>query len=127
MAALLHSVREFRPAMRVTLFLAFAGMLLLAACSKSLKVDDPQLKPIQDMLETNLPTGTSEGAVGQFLAVRGYSREAPEKPGTIVAIIRHIDTEKLQPVTARVTFYFDANGKLNAIEIVRTMNAPIPH
>jgi len=29
-------------------------------------------------------------------------------------------------VTARVTFYFDANGKLNTYEIVRTINAPIP-
>jgi hypothetical protein len=64
--------------------------------------------------------------VVEFLSARGYPTEPPEKPGTLVAIIRHIDTEKLQPVTARVTFYFDANGKLNTYEIVRTMNAPIP-
>jgi hypothetical protein len=126
MAALLSFFREFRSTMRVTLFLALVGMLLLGACSKALKVDDPQLKPIQDMLEANLPTGTEQGAVSRFLAMRAYPTEAPSKPGTIVAIIRHIDTEKLQPVTARVTFYFDANGKLNTMEIVRTMNAPIP-
>jgi hypothetical protein len=126
MAALLSTFREFRSTMRVTLFLALVGMLLLGACSKSLKVDDPQLKPIQEMLEANLPTGTEQGAVSRFLAMRAYPTEAPSKPGTIVAIIRHIDTEKLQPVTARVTFYFDANGKLNTMEIVRTMNAPIP-
>jgi hypothetical protein len=58
--------------------------------------------------------------------MRGYETEATDKPGTIVAIIRHIDTEKLQPVTARVTFYFDASGKLNTYEIVRTMNRPVP-
>jgi hypothetical protein len=126
MAALPSCFREFRSTMRVTLFLALVGMLLLGACSKALKVDDPQLKPIQDMLEANLPTGTEQGAVSRFLAMRAYPTEAPSKPGTIVAIIRHIDTEKLQPVTARVTFYFDANGKLNTMEIVRTMNAPIP-
>jgi hypothetical protein len=58
--------------------------------------------------------------------MRGYPTETSEKPGTVIAIIRHMDTARLQPVTARVTFYFDANGKLNTYEIVRTMNAPIP-
>jgi hypothetical protein len=126
MAALLLCYHRFRSTMRATFRLGLAGMLLLVACSKTLKVDDPQLKPIQEMLEANLPAGSPEDEVTRFLAVRGYPREASDKPGTIVAIIRHIDTEKLQPVTARVTFYFDANGKLNATEIVRTMNAPIP-
>jgi len=28
-------------------------------------------------------------------------------------------------VTAMVTFYFDANGKLNTYDIVRTMNQPV--
>jgi hypothetical protein len=32
----------------------------------------------------------------------------------------------MQPVTARVTFHFDANGKLIRYEIVRTLNDPIP-
>jgi len=125
MGAPLFSLRQFVSKRRIFL-LGLAAMLLLAACSKSLKVDDPQLKPIQEMLDTNLPLGTPEDAVTRFLAVRGYPREGSDKPGTIIAIIRHIDTEKLQPVTARVTFYFDANGKLNTTEIVRTMNAPIP-
>ena len=117
---------ESRSPLRSTFLLALAALFLLAACKPSLKVDDPQLKPIADMLEANVPVGTPEGAVSQFLAMRGYPTETPEKPGTIIALIRHIDTEKVQPVTARVTFYFDANGKLNTYEIVRTMNAPIP-
>jgi hypothetical protein len=126
MAPLLHRIRDFRFPPRVSFFLAVAGLLLFVGCEQALKVDDPQLKPIQDMLEAKLPPGTTEGAVNQFLAMRGYPTEAADKPGTIVAIIRHIDTERLQPVTARVTFYFDANGKLNTVEIVRTANEPIP-
>jgi hypothetical protein len=119
----IHQVSFLR---RVTFLVAIACMLFIVGCSKSFKVDDPQLKPIQEMLDQNLPAGTPEIAVTQFLAMRSYPTEESEKPGTIVAIIRHIDTEKLQPVTARVTFYFDANGKLNTYEIVRTMNSPIP-
>jgi hypothetical protein len=108
-------------------FTAILGAVLLCGCgAKSNEVEDPQLKPIQEMLNAQVPRGTTEGAVNQFLALRGYEMQAEHKPGTIVAIIRHIDTEKLQPVTARVTFYFDANGKLNTTEIVRTFNRPIP-
>jgi hypothetical protein len=108
------------------LLAVFFALLLLAGCGRSNRVDDPQLKPIQDMLDTNVPAGSTQNAVSQFLATRGYPVEATDKPGTLVAIIRHIDTERLQPVTARVTFYFDANGKLNTTEIVRTFNQPIP-
>lgn len=121
-----HFLREIRFPLRASLLLAVAGILLLAGCSKAFKVEDPQLKPIQEMLDTNLPPGTPDGAVSQFLATRAYPTEPSDKPSTIVAIIRHIDTEKLQPVTARVTFHFDANGKLRDYELVRTMNAPIP-
>jgi hypothetical protein len=103
-----------------------ACVFLFAGCRNAFKVEDPQLKPIQAMIEEKLPLGSTEGAVQEFLSARGYPTEPSDKPGTLIAIIRHIDTEKLQPVTARVTFYFDANGKLNTYEIVRTMNAPIP-
>jgi hypothetical protein len=102
------------------------ALLFLFGCKQNIQVDDPELQPIQAMLEKNVPIGTPENAVSQFLSMRGYPTEASEKPGTLIAIIRHIDTEKLRPVTARVTFYFDANGKLNTYEIVRTMNAPLP-
>jgi hypothetical protein len=101
-------------------------VVLLSGCKQAFQVDDPELKPIQEILNKNLPSGVTEGAVSQFLSMRGYPQQTPEKPGTMVAIIRHIDTEKMRPVTAKVTFYFDANGKLNTYEIVRTVNAPIP-
>jgi len=90
-----------------------------------MQVDDPQLEPIQKMIETQLPKGSTADRVTNFLSVRGYQLQAPEKPGTVVAIIRHIDTQTVRPVTARVTFHFDANGKLNAVEMIRTANQPI--
>jgi hypothetical protein len=103
-----------------------AAMFMVAGCQKAAKTDDPQLKPIQQMLDEQLPEGTTDASVNAFLAARDYPSEPGAKQGTIVATIRHIDTEKVQPVTARVTFYFDKNGKLKDYEMQRTMNAPIP-
>lgn len=113
------------PVRALTILLTAGVFFFSAGCKKTLQVDDPQLKPIQNMLETELPVGTPEAAVSQFLSMRGYPTEPSDKPGTLIAIIRHIDSEKLQPVTARVTFYFDANGKLNTYDIVRTMNQSV--
>jgi hypothetical protein len=94
-------------------------------CEKMLVTKDPGLKPIQEMLEEKLPPGTPRSNVSFYLASQGYSEEAGEKSGTIVTVIRKIDTEKMEPVTAKVTFYFDANGKLNTFELQRTINQPI--
>jgi hypothetical protein len=107
------------------LLLSAALLLLLTGCQKTLRVEDPQLRPIQDMLDAQLPPGSSQEQVLTFLKTRGYPLDPPDKQGTVVAIIRHIDTQKVQPVTARVTFYFDATNKLNTVEIRRTMNRPI--
>ena len=126
MTALPRVSRPVSLPVRVLTILLTAGVLFFSAgCKKAFQIDDPQLKPIQIMLETELPVGTPETAVSHFLSMRGYPTEPSDKPGTLIAIIRHIDTEKLQPVTARVTFYFDANGKLNTYDIVRTMNQPV--
>ena len=111
--------------------LPFCSLLLLlallaASCKKSfMQVDDPQLAPIQQMIETQLPKGCTSERVATFLSVRGYELQPTEKPGTIVAVIRHIDTQTVRPVTARVTFLFDANGRLDSIEMVRVPNRPI--
>jgi len=126
MASLRHSTRRCRISLRASFLLAAAALLLTAGCRKTLKVDDPQLKPIQDILEANLPPGTSEGAVSHFLSTRKYPLEATDKPGTIVAIIHPLGTDNPAPVAARVTFYFDANGRLNTYEIVRASNVPLP-
>lgn len=126
MASLSRPIPSARSPLRIAILAAFAVFSLLVGCKKTNEVDDPQLKPIQEMLNRALPQGSTQGAVQQFLSTRGYPTEPTGQPGTLVTIIRHIDTERLQPVTARVTFYFDANGKLNTTEIVRTFNQPIP-
>ncbi len=90
-----------------------------------MQVDDPQLKPIQEMLETQLPKGSTTERVTMFLSVRGYELQPSEKPGTLVVIIRHIDLQTVRPVTARVTFVFDSNGKLNTVEMTRIPNQAI--
>ncbi len=59
--------------------------------------------------------------VAFFLNSRGYELEPSAKPNTLVAIIHHVDTETLQPATARVTFYFDASEHLTSYDL-----APAP-
>jgi hypothetical protein len=101
--------------------LALAG---LAGCGAAGRTEDPQLKPIQAMLEEELPRRTPEEKVVLYLDNHGYSILAAQKQGTIVAIIRRKDTAAVQPVSARVTFYFDANRKLNTFELQRPENMP---
>jgi len=130
MNSFLRSPRKRFAPIRVFSLLLVAVLLCFAGCKDSLKnafkVEDPQLKPIETMVQQNVPLGSTQGSVLEFLSARGYPTDNPTEPDTIVGIIRHIDTEKMQPVTARVTFYFDKNGKLKSIDVVRTMNAPIP-
>jgi len=103
-------------------------VLGVAGCHtrRQIQVDDPALKPIAEMLQAKVPLGATESFVYQFLALRGYTMEPVKKPNTVVALIRHVDPEKLEPVTARVTFYFNSNGKLDTYEISRTLNQPVP-
>jgi hypothetical protein len=107
------------------LFFAVAG-LPLGCHQQPGETSDPQLKPIQEMIDQQLPVGTTDASVQSFLSARGYIIETPAKPGTIVATIRHIDAQTVLPVTVRVTFYFDANGKLNTYEMHRVFNQRIP-
>ena len=107
--------------------LVFVAMLTvgLSSCQKFLVTKDPALKPIQEMLERGLPVGTPRANVSQYLSSQGFLEERSDKPGIVVAIVRKIDIQKMQPVTARATFYFDANGRLNTFELQRTQNQPI--
>ena len=100
-----------------------AGLLFtLAACQKSTRTSDQALKPIQAMLDSQIPSGTPQPNVSLYLSTQGYPEQPSQEPGTIVAIIRKIDMQTMEPVTARVTFYFDARGRLNAFELKRTPN-----
>ena len=105
-----------------------AAVVSAAGCSHQtqIRTSDPQLKPIQDMLDEQLPQGTPEANVLTYLNNRGYAVLPAGKDGTIVTSIRHIDTQTVQPVTARVTFYFDDNHKLKTFELQRVFNEPIP-
>ena len=107
------------------LLLALA-VVSLAGCQKTVRTEDPQLKPIQAMLEQQLPPRTPEEKVVTFVDNRGYPMLPAQKQGTIVAIIRRKDTAAVQPVMARVTFYFDANRKLNTFELQRPLNESKP-
>jgi len=105
------------------LLLALAAVSF-AGCQKTVRTEDPQLKPIQAMLEQQLPPRTPEEKVVTFLDNHGYPILAAQKQGTIVADIRRKDTAAVQPVIARVTFYFDANRKLNTFELQRSVDEP---
>jgi len=106
---------------RLLLALTLAG---LAGCHGIGRTEDPQLKPLATMLEQQLPPRTPEEKVVLFLDNHGYPILAAQKQGTIVADIRRTDTAAVQPVVARVTFYFDANRKLNTFELQRPVNEP---
>jgi len=106
---------------RVLLALA---LFSLAGCHGTGRAEDPQLKPIKAMLEQQLPPRTPEEKVVLFLDNHGYPIQAAQKQGTIVANIRRTDTATVQPVIAQVTFYFDANRKLNTFELQRPVNEP---
>jgi hypothetical protein len=106
---------------RLLLALALVG---LAGCKGTGTPEDPQLKPIQAMLEQQLPRRTPEEKVVLYLDNHGYPILAAQKQGTIVADIRRKDTAAVQPVIARVTFYFDANRKLNTFELQRPVSEP---
>jgi hypothetical protein len=116
--------RNLRSLVLLTLLCSIC--FLPGGCEKILAPPDPALKPIQEMLEQQLPPGTPQSNVSLYLSTMGYEQAAATKPGTLVAIIRKIDTEKMEPVTARATFYFDANGKLTKFELQRTLNQPVP-
>ena len=69
------------------------------------------------MVETSLPENTSRARVELFLHSRGYDSEPAPGANALTTVIRHVDTQTLQPVTARVTFTFDAQDKLKTYEI----------
>ncbi len=97
--------------------LAVAGVAGLAGCKTSAHSSDPHLRKIDEMLDAELPKGTPMTRVSVFLSSRGYRVEDSPKPRTIVAIVRHIDTETLRPATARVTFHFDPTERLKTYDL----------
>ena len=98
---------------------------LSAGCKRNIShTSDPRLKKIDEMLSAKLPPGTPQGLVQNFLKSRGYQLEAAPDRDSLRAVVRHIDTESLQPSTARVTFHFDSNSKLVSFELQPAPDLP---
>jgi len=123
----LHSLRDFRIATAALFPVMLAVVLVagVAGCKTSAHSSDPHLRRIDEMLDAELPKGTTMTRVNVFLSSNGYRVEASPKPHTIVAIVRHIDTETLRPATARVTFYFDAGERLTTYDLAPAPDEPI--
>jgi hypothetical protein len=84
------------------------------------------LGKIDDLLDAQLPADTPRFRVEFFLSSRGFPiQDSPDK-SAVIAVIRQVDTDTLQPVTARVTFHFDPNDKLTSYDLQAMPNAPLP-
>ena len=106
------------PSLAVLCLLAVFAMLALAGCKQSGHTSDRRLRQIDEMLDSQLPTGTAKSRVSFYLSSQGFPLESTGDPHAIVAIIHHVDTDTLQPSTARVTFHFDAGDNLKSYELV---------
>ena len=118
MKELRHLSRNSFPPPSIILLLGVLAMLALAGCKQSGHTSDPRLRQIDEMLDSQLPTGTARSRVSFYLSSQGFPLESSSDPHAIVAIVRHVDTETLQPATARVTFHFDASDNLKSYELV---------
>lgn len=104
-------------------FLLTSGLLLglllfgAVACKGRARTSDPRLKKIEEMLDGQLPPGTSLSRVTFFLNSRGYEYRIADRENKIVAIIPRVDEETLTRVVARVEFEFDRNDRLVNYEL----------
>jgi hypothetical protein len=106
------------PSLAALFLLGVFTILAFAGCQQSGHTSDPRLKQIDTLLDSQLPAGTSKSRVSFYLSSQGFPLENTSDPSAIVAIIHRVDTETLQPVTARVTFHFDLSGNLKSYELV---------
>jgi hypothetical protein len=105
------------------LLLTALVMLVLSGCKRSGHTSDPHLKQIDEMLDSQLPAGTAKSRVTFYLSSQGFPLEDTNDPHAVVAIVHHVDTETLQPATARVTFHFDPADNLKSYELVSVAGA----
>jgi len=111
-------------------FLVLACVVLLSVlsasgCKSHSHTSDSRLQKIDQMLNTQLPPGTPMSRVDHFLKSRGYIVEDSPDKDSLVAVVRHVDTDTLQPATARVTFHFDSNRNLISYELQSAPDAPL--
>lgn len=95
------------------------GLCLFAAiaCKGHARTSDPKLKKIEEMLDGQLPPGTTLSRVTFFLNSRGYEYRIDGQQKKVIARIQKVDEETLTRVAARVEFEFDQNDKLVDYEL----------
>lgn len=98
----------------------------IVGCKTNSHTSDSRLQKIDELLNAKLPKGTPMSRVTYFLTSRGYTIEDSPDKNSVVAIVRHVDTDTLQPSTAIVTFHFDANNNLTSYELQPATDAT-PH
>lgn len=103
----------------------FLAALSSYGCKRNAHTSDPHLQQIDEMLNTHLPPGTPRARVGYFLTSRGFKLDIVHDKYTVIAFVRHVDTDTLQPATARVTFHFDSNDKLTTYELQPAPDNPL--
>jgi hypothetical protein len=109
--------RNSFPSLAGLCLLAVLLLLALAGCKQRGHTSDPRLKQIDQMLDAQLPAGSTKARVAFYLNAQGFQLESTNDPHTIVASVRHVDTETLQPVNALVTFHFDGGDNLKSYEL----------
>jgi ATP-dependent 26S proteasome regulatory subunit len=94
------------------------SVLTFAGCKQGKHTSNPRLRQIDDMLDAQLHPGATKARVTIYLNSQGFTIENSNELHTVVAIVKHVDIDTLQPETARVTFHFDAHDKLVSYELV---------
>jgi hypothetical protein len=108
-----------RPSLLTVLFL-----LTFAGCKSGAHTSDPHLRQIDELLNAQLPQGTPRSRVIFFLSSQGFPLENTRDAKELVATVHRVDTDTLQPETARVTFHFDADDKLKSYELDSVAGSP---
>jgi hypothetical protein len=110
--------RNTFPHLSILCLVGFLALLATAGCKQHGHTSDPHLKQIDEMLDTQLPVGTTKARVAFYLSSRGFQLENTSDPHVSIATVHHVDTETLQPATALVAFHFDASDNLKSYELV---------
>jgi len=96
----------------LVVFLTLLLALAASGCQGNSHTSDSRLRKIDETLAAQLPKGTPRSRVEFFLHSRGFPQQYSADPRDVVAIVRLVDIDTLQPATARVTFHFDSLDKL---------------
>jgi len=122
-----HSASPFSDHRSLLLLACVFLLSLLSAsgCKSHSHTSDSRLQKIDEMINTQLPPGTPMSRVDHFLKSRGYTVEDSPDRNSLVAVVRHVDTDTLQPATARVTFHFDSNRNLVSYELQQAPDVPL--